>query len=289
MTELEEPPSTLDSTGPEPIRFHATSCIAWLAGAMALSLIAAWLTVLVEPFFAPLVVFPLLVGFILGLGLVGWMRVCGMAHRKSVGIGVVVTVAAFVVAAHYFAYARVQQQFDEQFAQLQQSRPDLGGLVEVQESTRPHSMVSFLRQTAERGRPLLGYTVRGAGVWLWWGLDAGLTLVGTVAPVWIALRRPYCPRCRSWYRVVRSGPIDRETACEIATCLKLPQATAGRADYRLLSCRAGCAKSAFELSWDESPANARCMFLDAPQRDAVMKLLDQMVIRPSTEVGQDSP
>jgi hypothetical protein len=274
-------PLVSTSNRPEPAGFHAPSIAAWLAATIPLALGAGWLTVFVEPYFAPLVVFPLLVGSILGMGLVGWMRICGMAHRKSAALGVFVTVAAFVVAAHYFAYSRVQHRFDEQFEQFRRTRIDLGGLTEIQESTRPKSMVSFMRQAAEKGRPLAGRTVRGAGVWLWWGLDAGLTLAGAFVPVWFALKRPFCPRCRSWFRVARGGPIDRHWACEIAGRLGMPLASSGGAAYQLLSCRAGCAPSAFELSWNESSAGDHCLFLDAPQREEVTTILDRAVSQSS--------
>ena len=287
-------PTPSTPSGPAPAGFHAASCAVWLAGALPLSLAAAWLAVLIEPNFAPLVVFPVLVGLCLGAVLAGWMRLCRMAHRKTALLGVLAAVAMLVWGQHYLAYRHAQSQIDERFAFLQRAQLEMGEVAIAGLPAPPESLVGFLRQTAEQGRPLAGHVVRGAGVWWWWGLEAALTLVGAVVPVWIALRRPFCPRCRTWYRVTRGGSIDRQTAHEIADRCGLPQASSGAAKYRLLGCRAGCALTAFELSWDESTAGSHCVFLDAPRRDEVLRLLERVILDgaispPAREVGRGGP
>lgn len=281
-------PPALASTGPDRASFHATSCALWLAGAIPMSLAIAWLTVWIEPHFAPVVVFPLLVGLTLGVALAVWMRLCRMGHRNSVLLGLLVAAVTLVFGQHYFAYRKTLDQVDDRLAVVLQAQLEQGKLNNLDLPLPPQSLPDFLRQTADRGRPLAGYMLHGAGVWAWWGLDAALTLAGAAIPVWIALKRPYCPRCRTWFHLIRGGPVDRATACKIAGRLGLPTASAGAATYRLLSCRAGCAKCAFELSWDEPPGGDACVFLDAALREQITTILDSAISRPSTAPSQDT-
>ena len=199
-----EPPSLPTVAGPGPARFFWPLGILWLAGALAVSLAIAWLAVLIEPHFAPLVVFPVLVGLALGTALAGWLRLCGMGHRMSAVLGVLAAVVTIVWGQHYFAYRRAQDQFDQRLAIVQQAQLERGELNHLRFPTPPESLPGFLRQTAEQGRPLAGHVVRGAGVWLWWALEAALTLAGAAVPVWMALWRPYCPIQR--HEPPREGP-----------------------------------------------------------------------------------
>jgi len=288
MTGPENPLPLSRPTGPDRARFHTASCALWLAGAIPTSLAIAWLTVWIEPHFAPVIVFSLLVGLTLGMALVGWMRLCRLAHRICVLLGVLVAAGAIVWGQHYFAYRKTLDQVDDRLAVVLQAQLERGELQNLDLPLPPQSLPGFLRQTAARGRPLAGHMVHGAGVWAWWGLDAALTLAGAAIPVWIALKRPYCPRCRTWFHLIRSGQADRATACEISGRLGLPQASAGTATYRLLSCRAGCAKSAFELSWDEPPGGDACVFLDAALREQITMILDAAISQPSTTPLHDT-
>jgi hypothetical protein len=85
-------------------------------------------------------------------------------------------------------------------------------------------------------------------------MDGLLVLLAALAMVVPATWQPYCDRCRSWYRITRSGRIDVATARRLAEAAGLDTSEHPvSARYRLLNCNGGCGPTEFELSWDESP------------------------------------
>ena len=75
------------------------------------------------------------------------------------------------------------------------------------------SFGQYVQAQAHRGRPLWsGYVAQGWVAWLSWAIDALLVVAAAVAVTIPAMRVPYCNRCRSWYRTIRSGRIDVLTA-----------------------------------------------------------------------------
>ena len=123
-----------------------------------------------------------------------------------------------------------------------------------------------------------GYIARGGTAWLTWAVDGVLVLAAAVAMVVPAMRQPYCDRCQSWYRVIRSGRIDVPTArrlADVAGVAAADKPTAAR--YRLLTCNGGCGPTGFDLCWDRWPGGA-CLvqtWLDAGRRDRITQVLDE--------------
>jgi len=153
-------------------------------------------------------------------------------------------------------------------------------LTQRYEPKPPASLADYLQAQAQVGRDMNihGYVARGWVAWLSWAVDGLLVLAAALAMVVPAVRMPYCSRCQTWYRVIRSGRIDARTAgrlVELAEVRPGGQPTSAR--YRLLNCHAGCGPTGFQLSWQESGGSTFSVqaWLDAECRDRVMKLLDE--------------
>ena len=113
------------------------------------------------------------------------------------------------------------------------------------------------------------------GVWLLWGLDAAITIGVATLAVALALRRPFCDACGSWYRATRAGRIDAALAAELAAALQLPNEPGARASYRLWTCRSGCGPMGCELSWSGSGVESRTVWLSDEARRQVVAILDR--------------
>lgn len=247
-----------------------------------LGAIAAWGAHVAERYFAPLVIFPLAVGLVLGAMLVGLLRTVQLAHRPTIGTGVVLAALVAVAGQHYLAYraARTAALRDaEKYQEALSAFPDQvqGRLPHV-----PRTPLEYMQREASRGRPILGqYRARGWLAWLSWGVDGLLVLAAAVLVVLPAAGQPYCNRCLSWYCTTRSGRLDGLSARRLAVAAGVerpPQAEETRtARYRLLSCRSGCGPTGFELVWEDRQHNASLVrgWLDAETRDRVVGTLEE--------------
>lgn len=248
----------------------------WFGSCFLVAAVIARIALIAQSYFAPIIIFPLLVGIALATLLVGLMRIEQVGHRPTVLVGLVAAVVVVVVGQHYFAYRAAGVAYKanaEKVAMIQQAFPG-----EI--SAAPLGLRHYMQQQAVAGRPLLGeWTVHGATVWLTWVADALLILVASIGLMIPAMRLPFCNGCHSWYRVVQSGRID------VALARRLADATGGRpvvdapiaARYRLLRCNAGCGVTGFELAWDESSLGALAtrVWIDAATRRRVEDLLNQ--------------
>jgi hypothetical protein len=91
----------------------------------------------VQPHFAPLILFPLLVGLSLGASLVVGLRVCSWAHSPTVYVGMLLAALLAVVGQHFWSYRvavaawvneqpvriKVEQAFPDISKRLQPSPP----------------------------------------------------------------------------------------------------------------------------------------------------------------------
>ncbi|MCE5301489.1 MAG: hypothetical protein LLF97_00080 [Planctomycetaceae bacterium] len=217
-------------------------------------------------YFAPAIVFPLLLGAITGLTIVGFIRFAGIGHRPTILSAVVLSAAIATVGLHYQHY---RMTYDEH-----RTASDLAGFAQ---QLRP-SFAEYLQAQAERGRPLpYGYVARGAMAWITWAIDALLIVAAAVLVTLPALRSPYCNRCETWYRTVRGAKIDQTTARRLAERLGVDEI--GRMQsprFRLSACQGGCGPTRCELSWEEPDGSVAMVrvWLDPAGRNAVAALLD---------------
>jgi hypothetical protein len=165
---------------------------------------------------------------------------------------------------------RITQAKIEEGYSTKLSENKLSGLVATIPELHP-SFEEFLRSTAARGRDWFSLRLHGGWVWASWALDAALQSAAAVGLVWIAARQPYCPRCRSWYRTVRSGKLDAHQAAALAAMYGCEASAPSQ--YRLLHCQSGCGPMRLELIGATAAAH-RWAWLDDAARRSVLKALD---------------
>lgn len=264
-----------------PGRFRWRDALIWAVAAPILGGATAWMATVAQMYFAPLIIFPLLVGVLLGAMLVGMARLAQVGHRPTILTGAVLAAALAVVGQHYFQYREAAQRAQEDLEKIREAKQKVPAeWLQGHGPEVPSDFADFMVRQARRGRDLNfgDYVARGWGAWLTWGIDAVLLLAATVAIVLPALWQPYCNECRSWYRVVRSGRIDTPAARRLAEATRVDQGSSPTsARYRLLSCDAGCGPTAFEITWQESEGGTTTVqaWLDHDARQRVTELLDK--------------
>lgn len=244
--------------------------------------LVAWLATLVEPFSAPVVLFSLLVGAVLGAILVGTIRLFQIANRPTVLWGTVVAALIAVVGQHYFSYRTAYRAAREDGRTYQLAQLAFRGQGLEEMPVPPEGFFRFLRWRAARGFGLLGFKAEDWVVWLLWAADGAIVLAAALAVVHPALNRPYCDRCRSWFRTTRGGPVDPATARRLAELVQaqLPEPLAS-ARYGLLACRAGCGPTELRLAWvrPKGGVSSVRIWLDLARRNQILHTLDQGTAR----------
>jgi len=231
--------------------------------------------------FAPWLLFPLLLGVVLGGVLFGLMRVVQLGHRPTVLAGMVPAVILAVLVQHYAAYweCRAVRQRNRQqhpgLMALQHAMPD--GL-DQRLAPPPKSLLAYLREEAAHGRPLTAtWTARGVWAWASWALDALLTIGAAVAMVGAAIGQPYCPECGSWYRTVRRGRLKGPAAAGLLGRLFDQATPAQRVSYRLQECLARCGPSRLTIavSRPDGTSDSGEWYLDARGRELLIGALKE--------------
>jgi len=211
-----------------------------------LGLLIAWAAVVAEGYFAPFLLFPLVVGVVLGGTMVLAMRVCQVGHRPTIWFGALLAASVAIAGEHYLSFQRSQRlaaRDPEKLAKLQLVAP---------EQIPPAHFGEYLQWSAARGRPIGPYTARGGLAWLAWSIDALLLLVPALFLVGATARLPYCNRCRRWFQTVRSGRLDSEAAGILARLVGIEMGPeCRRARYRVVACQGACGPIGFLLSWDD--------------------------------------
>jgi hypothetical protein len=254
----------------------------WLPGCVAYGGLVAWAAYEMQAHFAPLVVFPVLIGLALGASLVALARVFQMGHRPTAWLAVTLAAMVVVVGQHCLGYRAALIDTARENAQVRQARATFGELVQGTLPPPPESFMDYLRGQAQAGRPLntlLGrYAAKGAVAWFSWAVDAALVFLPAAVTMGFALRHPFCPRCRSWYTTRRRGRLDAASAQRVAGELGLPVDEAStKAWYRWISCNGGCAPDGFLLCWEGqrgSRPSEPIVWLDGERRRRIVGILD---------------
>ena len=116
-----------------------------------------------------------------------------------------------------------------------------------------------------------GFLARGWAAWLSWAIDAALVVAAAVVVTLPALRVPYCNRCGSWFRTIRSGRIDAPAAQQLAAAVGVEEIEYARSHrYRLSTCLGGCGPTQLELSWEGrgGAVDLVRLWLDTAARDS---------------------
>lgn len=279
----DDTPTPNENGPPMSGRFSWIKFVVWLAVAPVLGAIAALVAVSAQFFFAPLLIFPILIGIGLGGMLVGLQRVAQVGHRPTLWLGAVVAAAAAIGGQHYISYrearSRIEQQEAENILEAQQKAPNLPPeFFQGMGPRPPANFAEYMRHQAADGRPIIGQR-RASGTWAWvsWAIDGLLLLLAAGAVMIPASRQPFCNRCQSWYRTVRGGKISPLTARQVAEAgdMVLTERVKS-ARCRLSNCSSGCGLTRLELSWEEPDGRTylNTVWLDADRRDRIGRLLD---------------
>jgi hypothetical protein len=257
-------------------RFAWVVLVYWLPCAAGLGGAAAWLAVAVQEHFAPLLLFPILVGVGVGALNVGLMRLAQMGNRPTALLGTLLAVAVAVLGQHYLSYRQQEALRQRQIEAMQQTGPP-GVVREL--APPPLGFAEYMRRQAARGRPVAGYVLAGWAAWLSWAVDGLLVLAAALAMVIPAARLPYCKACRSWYRTVRAGRVP------LALAQRLAEVASATIDdpvswvrYRLACCQGGCGPTRLELFWESPERGGRRAidaWLDVEHRQRAMAALDE--------------
>ena len=267
-------------------RFSRNGLLLAILIAPLFGLVWAWAADVAQFYFAPIILFPLLIGVFAGLSIVGLARFARIGHRPTILLAMVLTAVVAAAGQHGFGYLNAYYWVDP----LGHCSPRIDqDLSPVLREIRP-SFGEYIHAQAKRGRPLPGgVTAQGGMAWLTWAIDALLVVVGAVAVTIPAMRVPYCNRCGTWYRTVRGGKIDLEIALRLAERIGVePIGHPRSARYRLSTCQNGCGPTRCELSWEESygSVNLAQVWLDAMGRSQVVAILDGLATLSPSEASQ---
>ncbi len=255
-------------------RLRPARCGAWFACAIGSGVVVAWLAVQVGRVFAPMVLFPILVGCLLAALLILWLRMFDVAHRTTIISGSLVAALALAGAQHWFSYVEAQRHtraHEGTLASAVAAFPDLASRLET---GRDASFGEFVGRSAARGTTLAGRHWGAGAVYSLWIVDAMVPLVVVTLLVSRALPQPYCDRCGTWYRTTRRGRIEPAIAADFAIAAGIRPALAQQARYRLANCASGCGPTRLEVSWLTKGSCTARVWLDAAGRQRIMAILD---------------
>lgn len=269
--EIDKPPAA---------KFDPKRFAFWLPWCALHGGVVAYISVQVEQFAAPVLLFSLLVGVVLGATLVGMVRLSQVGHRWTILSGTVLAVSVAVVGQHYVNFRNARREVRDEAQRYRLAQSAFGDLVLGEMPVPPDGFVEFFRWRAARGFDFLGYNARGTVAWVIWVSDGLLVLAASLGLVTPALRKPYCNRCGTWFNTTRRGPIDANSARQLAALVGVepPEEEENTsAAYRLLACSGGCGPTGFELRFERSSGGTAKAWLDADGRNQVVATLDQRI------------
>jgi hypothetical protein len=261
----------------QPARFTCPGLWLTVLAAPVVGLVWARIGQVVQSYFAPAVLFPILVGVFTGLTVVGLVRLARIGHRPTVLLAAALAAAVAAGGQHCFSYLSRYYWQSPAIATDPAVGKDLTATGPALAREMAPGFGRYLHAQAAKGRPLpLGYHAKGWAAWLSWAIEAMLVVAAAVAVTIPAARVPYCNQCRSWYRTVRNGKIDLPTAGRLARLLDVePPERPRSARYRLSACQGGCGPSRCELSWEHGGrVDLVRTWLDAQKRNEVAAVLD---------------
>lgn len=271
-----------------PARFSAARALLFASLALAAAAVVSLLADIVQNdlHWAPLFLFPVVVGVILGGALVCIARVTQTGHRPTLFAAAFVAAALAVVGQHFFAFWNhsVDPAAGSGRAKLRAAFPEIAERL----AAPAEDWFGFMHDAAQRGRALPGgWRARGGWAWATWAMDGALLILGAMAMVATAARLPFCGRCGTWWRTIRGGRWVGPEASRLVAAIgaEYPPEAVAAVRYRLTSCRGGCGPFGLKLLWRDSAGRdyACDLWLNAAGRDRVMQLADEVVAREQSE------
>ena len=160
---------------------------AWLAiAALAVAAIAGG-AVAVQGRFAPLLLWPILLGAALGVVAAQSAAACRVRRGAATVVVAGLAGALLVPAMQVIGWLQFRASYDRQVS----GDPRLALVRSLSDELSPPDLATFLKRQAERGRNWIGGRQTGAVVWWSWGLDAVLAAVASAAAAgFVSRQRP---------------------------------------------------------------------------------------------------
>lgn len=261
---------------------HWPTALAWLAGTLVISYPLGWIAARVEQVYAPLLLFPILLGLVVAIAACALALATNTGFRPLVLTGVALSALATTGWLHWHSFSEVtaqaQASYDKKLGEHAGQLAAMGALP----APPTHDFGVYLTQQAAAGRSVgFGAKLQGGWVWALWALEAVLAVAAALGVTTVFLRQAYCDGCRSWYRPIRQGTFPRDMSRLAPTAIPGEAPSDIPLDYRLLHCQSGCGPTGLELSWKggTGPAGAisagHCtVWLSPDQRRELLTALD---------------
>jgi hypothetical protein len=249
--------------------------VAFVGSGLVAAAAVAGVATLMGMFWAPSLLFPLIVGALLGLALGTLVRFFDFAHRPAVVVVATLLTMGLMVGQHYAHYVRWKNQQAEQRAAWANNPQMLEAAMAFPElATTDKGFGQFLQRTARQGRPWCGMVLKDGSVWASWIADGILTLAAALAILRGVFQGEWCPRCESFYRLARRKIVGIEVAVKIATLCGITPMESQRAACIFHACAEGCVPSSLKIYWLDRQ-RIDTAWLDEPTRRQVDQWLSE--------------
>lgn len=163
----------------------------WIALASAVAFGWAWLALRVQDRFAPVLLFPLLLGVLVGWSARWLTGLVGTPGRTAGWCGVALAALVAAASMHLLSWFDHRRAFEASVA----NNPHMQLAVAAgSPPPEPPGFMTYLEAQATRGRVWLGGTRRGWAAWLTWGVDGSLMVAGALAAWWFTGHPPPASR-----------------------------------------------------------------------------------------------
>jgi hypothetical protein len=152
------------------------STLGLIAAAVVLALLAARLAASLQRHWAPLVLFPLLCGGVLGCTIAWVQRRFSIPTRSDGIVAALLAGLVFSLAQHYFVY----RDYVAAYEQTRRKNPAVELLEQARGDVRAMNFRQFMSHSAARGRQVGSWHVGGWGAWSLWTFEAMLATAAAI-------------------------------------------------------------------------------------------------------------
>jgi hypothetical protein len=198
--------------------------LGWIVAGLASAVGLGWLATQVATTWSPLILFPLLLGVMLGVLLVVFMRMSQVHNGWLVYTVAILAVVLTILTQHWFLYLEAKQDMDQNLDMVRQMARQFPDEFHGNLPQPPANFWEYLQHDARQPRTIVVWnkeaTFQGTRTWLLWGLNLAITLLTALLILHQGRNRPWCATCRSWYRTTRRGHLDRATTERLLAALQ---------------------------------------------------------------------